>query len=146
MGLFHPVRKQYEILSRYLSIFPAIDLAFAAEKMQVKPGRAAHSLAVMNKRAYFAPNTPYLDPDLSLIVLDRCYESLARAFKASQRIANHLNYAQNTLANRPVSPAPGVRSRVFRSFIRDFADSALHKDTGEFMRSRGADYLREMTK
>ena len=144
MGLFHPVSKQYEVLSRYLSIFPAIDLAFAASKMQIKPGRVARSLAVMNKRAYFAPHTVYLDPDLSLVVLDRCYESLARAFKAANRIANHLNFAQNTLANRPSSAAPGVRSRVFRSFIRDFADSALHKDTGEFIRSRGADYLREI--
>ncbi len=143
MSLFNPIKKQYARLMELSGSLPCCDLDSAAVVMRIKKSKVSKNLGKMIDRGYFGENRPYIDPEMSMIVMDKRYHSFACIYSSACRLKWSLNRARNVCIFSPQERSR-IRSRTAHSFLADMVDAAFSGyGAGRMLRDRGANYLQD---
>ena len=146
MSFFNPINSQFKRLEKVFAVDPALDLSYAASLMHVRPDQAARSIAIMNQRLLFAPDTAVVEPRLSVLVRDERYLPLARLKRSTQHLQQSLQTAA-TAAERVLNmpKRSGARGRALSHYVQDVVDSALSGpgNRGINLADRTGSFLRE---
>ncbi len=143
MSFLNPIRGQYKRLTALMDGLPCADLHSAAETMRVSEDKVSSSLAAMVKKGLFGEDRPYVDRDLSAVVLDRRYAAFTALYSGTARLKWNVSKARNVCIFTPQERSQ-IRSRTAGSFIRDLVDGAVSGDAADVIRTRGGAFLRNM--
>ena len=143
MSLFNPIKKQYARLMELSGTLPCCDLDSAAAVMRIKKNKVSKNLGKMIDKGMFGENHPYIDQEMSMIVMDKRYHPFACMYSSACRLKWSLNRARNVCIFTPQERSR-VRSRTTQSFLADMVESAFSGyGAGRMLRDRGANYLHD---
>ena len=143
MSLFNPIKKQYARLMELSGSLPCCDLDSAAAVMRIKKSKVSTNLGKMIDRGMFGENRPYIDQEMSMIVMDKRFHSFACMYHSACRLKWDLNRARNVCIFTPQERSR-IRSRTAHSFLADMVDAAFSGyGAGRMLRDRGANYLQD---
>ncbi len=143
MSFFNPLRGQYRRLTELMDGLPCADLHSAAETLRVPENRVAASLEKMVQKGLFSGNHPYVDRNLSAVVLDPRYAPFTALYSGTAHLKWNLTRAKNICIFTPQEKSQ-IRSRAAGNFLRDLVDGAVSGEAGQIWRTRGGSFLRNM--
>lgn len=147
MGLFNPIKGQYERLRHALGSSKTLHVSTVAASMRVRRERVEKNLAVMTRRRYFGANKPYMDNELQLMVIDRRYADYAATLGALDRLLRALRTAKEGQQRRARADAQAQReerARTVGAFVRDVVDGAMNGGAGQVFKARAGGFVRDL--
>ena len=143
MSLFNPLKNQYARLMELSGSLPCCDLDSAAAVMRIKKSKVQKNLGKLIDRGMFGENHPYIDQEMSMIVMDKRYHPFACIYSSACRLKLSLKRAANVCIFTPQERSR-VRSRTAHTFLADMVDAAFSGyGAGRMLRDRGANYLHD---